>query len=85
MILPKQSPAILRPSHIGVFETSGDSGVTPQQRVCTPCIRLPSGRHCVNLPIVGRRCFNIPSLGSWRLCCQLRIGWPPISCGISRC
>ena len=59
--------------------------VTPQICVSSPCLRLPSGRFCVNLPIVGRRCVNIPNLGSWRVRCCTRFGWPPVRCGIQRC
>ena len=64
---------------------SGASGVSPQLRICTPCIQLGGGRHCVNLGPFGRRCFTIPSLGKWHLCCKTRFGWPPVSCGVSRC
>lgn len=60
-------------------------GVTPQLRICTPCIGLPSGRHCVNLGPFGRRCFTIPNIGRWHLCCRTRFGFPPISCGVERC
>jgi hypothetical protein len=60
-------------------------GVSPQLCVGSPCLRLPSGRFCVNLPILGRRCVTIPSLGSWRVRCCTRFGIPPVSCGIQRC
>ena len=63
---------------------STDSGVSPQLCVNSPCLRLPSGRSCVNLPILGRRCVTIPSLGSWRVRCCTG-WWPPVSCGIQRC
>lgn len=66
-------------------EPAGAGGVTPQVCVNSPCLRLPSGRFCVNLPILGRRCVNIPGLGSWRVRCCTRWGWPPVSCGVSRC
>lgn len=69
-------------AHAGDFSADG---VSPQLRVCTPCIRLGGGRHCVNLGPFGRRCFSIPSLGRWRLCCRTRFGWPPVSCGVERC
>jgi len=59
--------------------------VTPQVCVNSPCLQLPSGQFCINLPIVGRRCVNIPNLGSWRIRCCTRWGWPPVSCGIQRC
>ena len=59
--------------------------VTPQLCVNSPCLHLPSGQFCLNLPIVGRRCVNIPDLGSWRIRCCTRWGWPPVSCGIQRC
>jgi hypothetical protein len=60
-------------------------GVVPQVCVSSACLRVPSGRFCVNLPILGRRCVNIPSLGSWRIRCCTRFGIPPVSCGIQRC
>jgi hypothetical protein len=60
-------------------------GVSPQLCASSPCLRLPSGRFCVNLPILGRRCVTIPSLGSWRVRCCTRFGIPPVSCGIQRC
>jgi hypothetical protein len=47
-------------------------------------VRLPSGRFCFSLPIIGRRCVTIPSLGSWRLRCCTG-WWPPISCSLRRC
>lgn len=59
--------------------------VTPQAQVCTPCVQVGGGRWCVNLPIFGRKCFTVPSLGRWRACCRTRWGWPPVTCGISRC
>lgn len=58
--------------------------VSPELCASSPCLRLPSGRFCVNLPIIGRRCVNIPALGSWRVRCCL--GFPGgVSCGIRRC
>jgi len=65
--------------------SSLSSTVIPQQCVSTGCLTLGGGRVCVTLPIVGRRCVNIPSFGSWRIRCCLRFGWPPVSCGVSRC
>lgn len=59
--------------------------VSPQVCVGSPCLRLPSGRFCVNLPILGRRCVTIPSLGSWRIRCCTRFGIPPVRCGVQRC
>lgn len=77
---------------VHVFEAEGTANaaphagaVTPQICVSSPCLRLPSGRFCVNLPVLGRRCVNIPNLGSWRVRCCTRFGWPPVSCGIQRC
>ena len=64
---------------------STDGGVSPQLCVRSPCLRLPSGRFCVNLPILGRRCVTIPSLGSWRVRCCTRFSIPPVRCGIQRC
>ncbi len=63
----------------------GSTTVIPQICIGTPCIRLPSGRFCFNLPIFGRRCVTIPSLGSWNLRCCTRFGFPPVSCGLNRC
>ena len=79
-----------RGAHVFEAEGSADAAlrtgaVTTQICVNSPCLRLPSGRFCVNLPIVGRRCVNIPNLGSWRVRCCTRLGWPPVSCGIQRC
>lgn len=64
---------------------AAQEGVSPQLRICTPCIGLPSGRRCINLGPFGRRCFTIPNFGRWRLCCRTRFGIPPVSCGIERC
>jgi len=85
MLLPIQSKTIARSDYTKIFLEGAQEGVSPQQRVCTPCVRVGGGRWCVNLPIVGRRCFSVPSLGTWRACCSIRFGWPPVSCGISRC
>lgn len=79
-----------RSAHVFEAEGAADAApragaVTPQVCVNSPCLRLPSGQFCVNLPIVGRRCVNIPNLGSWRIRCCTRFGWPPVSCGIQRC
>jgi hypothetical protein len=59
--------------------------VAPQVCVSSACLRLPSGRFCVSLPILGRRCVTIPRLGSWRIRCCTRFGIPPVSCGIASC
>jgi len=59
--------------------------VTPQICVPSPCLRLPSGRFCVNLPIFGRKCVNIPNLGRWRIRCCTKFFPPFFSCGIGRC
>lgn len=86
MQIPRQSAAVLRSQrHAVAFLSATPDGVTPQARVCTPCLRIGGGRWCVNLPIVGRKCFNVPSVGSWKACCRVRLGWPPVSCGIERC
>jgi len=61
------------------------AAVVPQVCVGSPCLTLGGGQFCINLPIVGRRCVNIPSLGSWKIRCCTRWGWPPVSCGVSRC
>jgi hypothetical protein len=84
MRLPKQSVAAVRsPS---VDEVVGfNEGVAAQLRICTPCLGLPSGRVCFNLGPFGRRCVTIPNLGRWQFCCRTRFGWPPVSCGLSRC
>jgi hypothetical protein len=79
--LPPQG-AIARPQHVGVLV---EGGVTSQLRACTPCVRVGGGRWCFTLPVIGRRCLNVPSLGTWKACCSVRFGWPPVSCGISRC
>jgi len=76
----------------GGYRTSGTStvvggstAVVPQLCAGSPCVNLNIGRQCLSLPIVGRVCVNIPSFGRWRVRCCTRWGWPPISCGISRC
>jgi hypothetical protein len=76
----------------GHYHTSGAAGLTtggpqvlPQACVSSPCLRLGGGRFCINLPLVGRQCVTIPGLGSWRIRCCVRFGWPPISCSVSRC
>ncbi len=85
MLLPLQRPAIARPVHAGSFDERAASGVNPQFRVCTPCVRVGGGRWCVNLPIVGRKCLNVPSLGTWKACCKSVWTPPFVSCGLSRC
>ncbi len=86
MQLPTQSrPADRSFRSAAVWTSQEETGVTPQQRVCTPCVRVGGGRWCVNLPIVGRRCFSVPGFGRWRACCRIRLGWPPVTCGLSRC
>lgn len=65
--------------------TGNDGGVSPQACAGTPCLRLPAGRFCVNLPVLGRRCVNIPRLGSWRIRCCTKWSPPFFSCGLSRC
>jgi hypothetical protein len=79
-----------RAAHVFAAESTADAApragtVTPQICVNSPCLRLPSGRFCVRLPVVGRRCVNIPNLGSWRVrCCTT--WWPPfVRCGLQRC
>lgn len=76
----------------GYYEFAGHFGyasegasVIPQVCVGSPCLGLPSGRFCINLPVVGRRCVNIPSFGRWRIRCCTRWGWPPVRCGVARC
>jgi len=92
MALPRMNAeaALSRPQDFQGFATDyskPQSGglVTPQVCVSGPCLRLPSGRFCVSLPILGRRCVTIPGLGNWRVRCCTRFGIPPVSCGISRC
>jgi hypothetical protein len=69
----------------GFFPWADDTAVLPQFCVNGPCLRLPSGRFCITLPILGRRCVTIPSLGRWRVRCCTHIFPPGISCGIRRC
>jgi hypothetical protein len=73
-------------SPAGVTDT-GSAMVIPQQSICGRCIRVPGpGRICITFPQpFGRRCATVNSLGSWRLCCRLRIGIPPVSCGAELC
>jgi hypothetical protein len=79
-----------RAAHVFAAEGTADGepragAVTPQLCINSPCLRLPSGRFCFNLPFFGTRCVNIPNLGGWRLRCCTRWGWPPVSCGLQRC
>lgn len=67
-----------------VHASPNDGGVTPQVCLRTPCLRLPSGRFCVRLPIVGRRCVTVPRLGSWRVRCCVGL-FSGVSCGLQRC
>jgi len=92
MALPRMTAAtsLSRPQDFQSFATDyspprSGAVVTPQVCVSSACLRLPSGRFCVNLPILGRRCVTVPGLGSWRIRCCTRFGFPPVSCGISRC
>ena len=85
MRLPEQRPAVARLSHAGAYEARQEPGVSPQVKVCTPCVRVGGGGWCVNLPIVGRKCFTVPSLGTWKACCSTKWTPPFVSCGISRC
>ena len=92
MRLPTMNAQVALRAAPQVYAAEGDAhnsraggGVSPQVCVGSPCLRLPSGRFCVNLPILGRRCVTIPRLGSWRVRCCTRFGWPPVSCGIARC
>jgi len=86
MRMPKQSHPADR-SMIAVVPVVArkEAGVLPQQRICTPCVQIGGGRWCINLPIFGRKCFNVPNVGRWKACCRVRFGFPPVSCGISRC
>lgn len=63
----------------------GARAVVPQASACSPCVQVGGGQFCVNLPFFGRRCLNVPSFGRWHICCSTRWGWPPITCGLSRC
>jgi hypothetical protein len=92
MALPRMNAetSLSRPHDFQGFSTEytmPQSGglVTPQVCVSSACLRLPSGRFCVNLPILGRRCVTIPRLGAWRIRCCTKFLPPFISCGISRC
>ena len=92
MALPRMSAetSLSRPQDFHDFATgysppSSGALVTPQICAGTPCLRLPSGRFCVNLPILGRRCVTIPNLGRWRVRCCTKFFPPFFSCGISRC
>jgi hypothetical protein len=66
---------------------AGGTGVVPQFCVNSPCLGLPSGTFCINLPILGRRCVTIPNFGSWRVRCCTGPWYAPwrISCGVQSC
>jgi hypothetical protein len=87
MLLPGQRAAIARAPHAASFHERAESGVTPQEKFCTPCQRVGGGQWCVNVPRFGRRfCFNVPTAGSWKVCCQPR--WSlsdPFGCRLTRC
>ena len=90
MSLPGFTAAVSLSSSSGSYLSGANfaapgNAIIPQACVSSSCLSLPSGRFCVNLPIVGRRCVNIPSVGSWRIRCCTRWGWPPVSCSLSRC
>jgi len=86
MVMPTQSKPADRSTRSTIALAAWDkAGVMPQAAACTPCVQVGGGRWCINLPVFGRKCFNVPSLGRWKACCKTRWGWPPVSCGISRC
>lgn len=86
MRLPTQAvPAYRSSISSAAVAFSEGGGVAPQASACTPCVRIGGGRWCITLPVFGRKCFNVPSVGRWRACCRTRWGWPPVTCGISRC
>ena len=60
-------------------------GVSPQACINSPCVTAPSGRFCLNIPIIGRKCISIPRLGSWRVRCCTKFFPPFFSCSINRC
>lgn len=89
MRLPRLSSPVshaLIPAFAGAAAYApAQDGVLPQAAICTPCVQIGGGRWCFTLPIIGRKCINVPSAGRWKACCRVRFGWPPVSCGISRC
>jgi len=84
MMMPIQSPPTLRTGNSTPY-SEPVPGVTPQLKVCTPCIRVGGGRWCVRLPVLGRKCFRVPGLGSWKACCRTTWLPPFVRCGLSRC
>lgn len=86
MVMPLQSAPANRGSRLDAHRAPRDEGgVSPQVRICTPCVQVGGGRWCINLPVFGRKCFSVPSIGRWRACCRTRFGIPPVSCGLERC
>jgi len=86
MQMPTQyRPAIRSNVSTAVVAAPGQARITPQLRVCTPCVQVGGGRWCVNIPVIGRKCFNVPSLGRWKACCKTTWTPPFVSCGISHC
>lgn len=66
--------------------SSHGSEVSPALCGSSPCLRLPSGRVCLRIPIINKKvCVNVPSFGSWKVKCCLRFGIPPFKCSLSRC
>ena len=68
-----------------VHATGTDGGVSPQVCISTPCVSVPSGRLCLNIPVLGRRCISVPRLGRWKIRCCTKPFPPFFSCGVSRC
>jgi hypothetical protein len=63
---------------------AGTAAVIPQLSACSPCIQVGGQQLCVTL-FSRRICLRVPFIGRWRICCTLRFGWPPLSCGIQHC
>jgi hypothetical protein len=79
-----QTSAYYAMAGAGSLATAGATVVQPQLCASSPCLRAPSGRLCVTLPIIGRKCVNVPRIGGFRLrcCCSFFSG---CSCNVQRC
>jgi hypothetical protein len=68
---------------VATLDAPPSSGhVTPQLKICTPCIQVGGEPYCVT--ILGKR-ICLPALGRWKGCCRTVWGWPPVRCSIDRC
>jgi hypothetical protein len=80
-----QTSAYYAMAGAGSLATAGATVVQPQLCASSPCLRVPSGRLCINLPFFGRKCVTVPQLGSWGIRCCSKWTPPFFSCSLRRC